>query len=365
MSITYFIVLWICIACEKVLSLTTDTADFKFCKSSFIHVPTIDLLFRVNKNQQICLSRNKYEDCAKDFPHTYDNKKACIAVYFINDFQVPVFSGVHFHGKVEQVNKMPRKKYSNHWRSSARDSSGNIVKLIDGNWRATTYQRGHQVGWKIAQMFDVKLALASNSLYHAAPQLGTINHDFYYKYESPVFDYADKTFFSQIIDGDVLKDFYYLAGSLPNQMNIVNGQRRDNWINMQGPTSSSTRPSDYHRNIPGFFWGATCFKYTFPTIGKSFSLTISYVTENKAGAVSNNPTSIDELKRKIEVLGNQYGSKVKVNNLFGSSDCETTYSCGQIKSMLIQNNPRLRSGEISALIRDLQPDNVPSSFPSC
>ena len=86
---------------------------------------------------------------------------------------------------------------------------------------------------------------------------------------------------------------------------------------------------------------------------KIFTLTISYVTENKAGAMSNNPTSIDELKRKIEVLGNQYGSKVTVINLFGSSDCETTYSCGQIRSILEQNNPWLTKGEVSELIRDL------------
>ena len=346
------------------MSFTTNTANFGICKSSLIGVPSIDLPFPV-KDPEICLSINNYGDCAKDDPHTYDNKKACIAVYFIDDYKVPLFSGVHFKGKVEQINTMKRKRNRSKWKSRARDSSGDIVNLMNGKWKARTYHRGHHVGWKIAQMFNVDLARASNSLYNVAPQLENVNNDFYYKYERYVFEYTEKKFFRQIIHGDVMKDFYYLAGSLPNQMNIVNGQPRDNWINLQGPVSSSTKPRNYYRNIPGFFWGAACFKYTFPTIGKSFSLTISYVTENKAGAMSNNPTSIDELKRKIEVLGNQYGSRVTVTNLFGSSDCETTYSCDQIRFILNQNNPRLTKDEISALIRDLQPDIVPSSFPTC
>ena len=267
MSITYFIALWFCIACEKAVSFTTSTANFGICKSSLIGVPSIDLPFPV-KDPEICLSINNYGDCAKDDPHTYDNNKACIAVYFIDDFQVPVFSAVHFQGKVEQINKMNKRK-KDYWKCGARDSSGNIVQLKDGDWGATTYQRGHLFGWKIAQMFNIDLARASSKLYNVAPQLENINNDFYLKYESPVFNYADKTFFCQIIDGDVLKDFYYLAGSLPNQMNIVNAQRRDNWINKQGPKSAPRKPLNYHRNIPGFFWGATCFKYTFSTIGKS------------------------------------------------------------------------------------------------
>ena len=99
------------------------------------------------------------------------------------------------------------------------------------------------------------------------------------------------------------------------------------------------------------YWGAACVKYTFPTMEESFSVTINYFSQNEVGAMSNNPTSIDELKTKIEMLGNQYGCRVHVANLFGSSDCETKYSCGQIRSVLEQNNPQLKKDKILALMR--------------
>ena len=77
----------------------------------------------------------------------------------------------------------------------------------------------------------------------------------------------------------------------------------------------------------------------------------NYFSQNEVGAISNNPTSIDELKTKIEMLGNQYGSRVHVANLFVSSDCETKYFCGQIRSVLEQNNPQLTKDEVLALMR--------------
>ena len=99
---------------------------------------------------------------------------------------------------------------------------------------------------------------------------------------------------------------------------------------------------------------------------ESFSVTINYFSETKVGATSSNPTSIDELETKIEMLGNQYGSRVDAANLFGSIDCETKYSCGQTRSVLEHNNLRLTKDEILALMRDLQPNIIPSSsFPTC
>ena len=45
--------------------------------------------------------------------HKHMTTKACIAVYFIDKYQVPVFSALHFQGKGEQINKMDRKKSNN------------------------------------------------------------------------------------------------------------------------------------------------------------------------------------------------------------------------------------------------------------
>ena len=58
-------------------------------------------------------------------------------------------------------------------------------------------------------------------------------------------------------------------------------------------------------------------------MGKSCSMTISYFIENNVGVMSNNPTPIDKIKTKIEMLGYQHGSSVHAANLFGFSDCET------------------------------------------
>ena len=81
-----------CIICEGFLE--TKDVNFEICQSSFIGrgLPSMTLYFPARYTKPFCISQNpnSMPKCSAD--QSYVNMKACIAVLYLNDWDIPLLS---------------------------------------------------------------------------------------------------------------------------------------------------------------------------------------------------------------------------------------------------------------------------------
>ena len=353
-SLLVFLVSW----CSISHSLwNTKDEDFGICSSSFLKLPSVDIYFFAQRRRPICISQNPYQYPKCSEIRRYKNNQACIAVLFLEDWGIPLFSAFHIRksgtnritegstrpnrGKCESVNSH---KFRSNWNKMALDNQGNTWPWNRGNWYAEgKYNRGHLVPVCLASIISRNMGAATFNMFNVAPQDEGRNLEIG-KYEQWLDIYA--TYYclnNNILGRDVLKDFYFLTGTVPDYNSRRPGQSgvAKNWIGPEDKTGvhdlmkQNYGPLSERRysNIPGLFWTAACCRYILPG-GGTFAVTASYYAENFKETVSFVKT-LSELKQKISWSSRTYGSHMTVHSFFGSTTaCEKEYGYQEIEAIL-------------------------------
>ena len=343
----------------------TKDEDFGICSSSFLKLPSMDIYFFAQRRRPICISQNphSYPKCS-DISR-YKNNQACIAVLFLEDWGIPLFSAFHIRksgtnriteggtrpnrGQCESVN---RHKYKSNWNKNALDNQGDTFQWNRGNWYAEgKYNRGHLVPVCLASIIGPNMGAATFNMFNVAPQDKFRNSDIG-RYEQWLDIFATHYCLSnKILGRDVLKDFYFLTGTMPDYISrkyrepgSVQPGDTVNWI---GPDNDDddevlhdVMKQNYgplfdrrYSNIPGLFWTAACCRYILPG-RETFAVTASYYAENFKETKSFVKT-LTELKEKISWYSRTYGSHMTVHSFFGSTTaCEKEYRYQEIEDIL-------------------------------
>ena len=313
--------------------------------------------------------------CSADQP--YNNMEACIAVLYLNDWGIPLFSA--FHIQKSRQNRIPqhgmranryqceafnRHRHRQNWNYIAQDKDGLPWTWDRKRWDATGhYNRGHLVPVCLATLVSLRMGAATFNMYNVAPQHKSTNLELSRSYESKIKAFADDYCLGEVIlSEDVIKDFYFISGTLPDVNGRGNRQPgrwgdKENWIGPRGMKEYvSAHPGIEYSNIPGLFWSAACCLYTFPD-GKKFAVTASYYIENFENQGRFTRT-LAELKHWIYRHGIKFGSRVEVHNLLGFCEHEDSYR--RIEEILKKYT---RKPEDKADIMYKMNPSFPTSFP--
>ena len=331
--------------------------DFGICSSSFLKLPSMDIYFFAQRRRPICISQDPYRYPKCSDISRYKNNRACIAVLFLEDWGIPLFSAFHIRksgtNRITEGSTRPNRdqcssttylKFNMHWNKKALDNKGNTWEWTREKWYAEgQYNRGHLVPVCLASIISRNMGAATFNMFNVAPQDQFRNSDIS-KYEQWLDIFATEYCLNnKVLGRDVLKDFYFLTGTVPdsNSQRLGHSGVAENWIGPEDKTgvhdlmkqSYSPLSDRRYSNIPGLFWTAACCRYILPG-GGTFAVTASYYAEHFKKTASF-LKRLSSLKQKISWSGRTYGSHMTVHSFFGSTTaCEKEYRYQEIEGIL-------------------------------
>ena len=331
----------------------TSAADFGICRSSFVALPSIEVHVP-QQSELACITQNPAATRARDVCsqlEPYDNNKACIAVYYLSKYNIPLFTAFRMQVTKERplrgnrYNRKACKRYATskskslwNFKASSTDGQNTIeCKTKPGTWEfdagsfRNQYDRGHMVPIALASRISLAMGAATFNYFNVGPQLKEVNNKLG-SFEDKMNMFAtDQCLNTGLITGNVVRDFYFITGTSPH---LSYGAK---WINKKGVngwTISHRTQESEGSNVPAFFWTAGCCVYKFPDQkDRRFATTVSYLIENRVGATVI-PKRLSDLIKDINLLYHRAGPRYKVNNIFGQSACERPYSKQYIINIL-------------------------------
>ena len=358
-SIIFYICLYILsIQCK---GMDTGKGNFGICSKSFIQTPSITLFYE-EEPKYVCIPQEKNK--GTDLKCGKEQEQMCIAVFYLPDYQIPLFSGFHIRGDpsgTENPVETQHLRGSNLWVKSAlnREGLSTDTATDDSSWKMdntrTGITRGHLIPAAVAALINKEMALASFNLFNIAPQYGSQNVVAGAKLEKNLKLFAEhckltleypkapkllnlppaKKWQKGEFTFDKLEvhtDFYLVTGTIPDDKN-----RR--WVNKDG--FYTRQPGSYSEgsgsHIPLVFWAAACCLYQFDDIG-TIPLTFGYYIVNEPGA-DKQPNrkfeyepDLSELKTSLNELS---AGKIVINNFFGvDSQCEEKRTYAEVADVL-------------------------------
>ena len=230
----FLIYVWIEFPFKSLGSEQTDTADFGICKSSFVALPSITVN-GPQKSQQVCITQHPKaidvrEVCSEDEP--YDNNRACIAVYYLRRYNIPLFTAFRIRATKNnplQVTSCTRDDCWRHakrrWAFQASSTDGHfnvLCKIQKGNWKFDVgsfpdqYNRGHLVPCALGKKISVTMGAATFNIFNVGPQQKQAN-SVLSSYEDNMIKFAtEKCLDTAVITGNVVRDFYFISGTSPD-----------------------------------------------------------------------------------------------------------------------------------------------------
>ena len=303
-------------------------------------------------SEQVCITQDPATaltgTCSQQEP--YDNSQACIAVYFLKTYNIPLFAAFRIRATTnrplnvyQRIYRDDCENYSGGWQYKAFSTNG--VKRIrcnteEDSWKFNFYQtrgvynRGHLVPCSLGKLIGLAMGAATFNIYNAEPQLKETNTALE-RLEANLIEYATETCLNTaVVTGNVVRDFYFISGSVPD---ITSSKKR--WINRGGVWSwkFNFAPS-LGSNVPAIVWTAGCCLLTFPNHhNKQFAVRISCFIKNEPGE-RGKYTDIFDLKKDMNLLYTTLFNKwVVTHNIFGGGACDKRYSYREISDILIRH----------------------------
>ena len=313
------------------------------------------------------------EVCSEDEP--YDNNRACIAVYFLRPYNIPLFAAFRIRATKNnplQVTSCTRDDCWRHakcrWAFQASSTDGHfnvLCKIQKGNWKFDVgsfpdqYNRGHLVPCALGKKISVTIGAATFDIFNVGPQQKQAN-SVLSSYEDNMIKFAtEKCLDTAVITGNVVRDFYFISGTSPD-LSYPNKWIDEKGVNIWGYPSASIPKKG--SNVPGFFWTAGCCVYKFPDQNdRRFAITVSYHIENDARATGKY-RRLSDFVNDINILYRRHSNnQAQVQNVFGSSACNRQYWREDIMQILNKqyswvNSKVIRKRMVNKVIRKLKPD---------
>ena len=386
---------------------TMDTAkqSFGICSKSFLKNPSITLTYKAEP-KFICIPQEK--NIETDLKCGNEQEQMCIAVFYLPDYQIPLFSGFHIRGDpsgLENPVETQNIRGSDLWVISAlnRDGLSTESSVDFSSWKTdntrTGITRGHLTPAAIAALINTEMSMASFTMFNVAPQYGSQNAIAGAKLEKNLKLFAEhckltleypkapkllnlppeKKWQKGEFTFDKLKvraDFYLVTGTIPDEIN-----RR--WVNKDGIyiRQAVNNPEKQGSHIPFVFWAAACCLYQFDDIG-TIPLTFGYyvVNEPEAEKQPNNPDRKYKFQHNLSKLKESLNDKSKlsfaknkpetivINNFFGvDSQCEEERTYVEIADVLNRYTKGVDARgnlEVMKLMYSMPSIFPESSFPS-
>ena len=401
-SIIFYICLYTFAIPCKGDSMNTAEQNFGICSKSFLRNPSITLTY-IKQPEFICIPQEK--NIETDLKCGNEQEQMCIAVFYLPDYQIPLFSGFHIRGDpsgLENPVETQSIRGSNLWVTSALNREGLSTESDVGfsSWKTdntrTGITRGHLTPAAIAALINTEMSMASFTMYNVAPQYGSQNAVAGAKLEKNLNVFAEhckltleypkapkllnlppeKKWQKGEFTFDKLKvhtDFYLVTGTLPDDVS-----RR--WVNNDGFYTRQVKnnPVNSGSHIPLVFWAAACCLFQFDDIG-TIPLTFGYYVINEPEA-DKQPNKKYEFKHDLSQLkkdlngfsrksfAENLGDLIVINNFFGpDSQCEEKRTYPEIAAVLnryTKGSDARGNLEVMKLMYSMPSIFPESSFPS-
>ena len=327
----------------------TNQADFGICTSSFSKLPSMQVhVERAWPSEQVCITQDSsLGACSQDEP--YDNNQACIAVYYLKKYNVPLFAAFRIRATRDRPLNVNQRIYradcenrSGGWQYEAFRTDGRDKKactILPDSWRFSfegapnVYNKGHLVPCGLGKRIGLAMGAATFNMYNAGPQRVEVNEALA-RLEANLIDYATETCLNtrDVITGNVVRDFYFISGTVPD----VSLEKK--WINREGAWKweDNWAPSK-GSNVPAFAWTAGCCLLTFPEQNRRFSIRVSYYIENEPGKAGRY-VDLSDLKYYLNVVYNhRFNRWVGIDNIFGDGACDKPYNYRDVSDILAKH----------------------------
>ena len=174
-----FIMFYICLYIFPIPSKVMKTAEetFGICSKSFLEYPSMTLPYKQDP-QFVCIPQEKNK--GTDLKCGKEQEQMCIAVLYLPDYKIPLFSGFHIRGDPSGKEVEVGRNF-NQWVTSALTREGLAITstIKYGSWLAdntrTGVAKGHLVPAKLAALINNEMSLATFNMFNVAPQYGSQN----------------------------------------------------------------------------------------------------------------------------------------------------------------------------------------------
>ena len=384
-----------CQGMPRIAETSTANETFGICDNSFFQTPSINL-YITSQPEFICLIQEKNRNTNLKCGNNPD--EMCIGVYYLTDYKIPLFSGLHIYGDVPIMEDLPNRAAiekqakminrdsgdSTPWQTRAlnRDGEDRQCDINAKSWQisGTGITRGHVMPASLGKLINLDTAVASFSMFNVAPQFEEQNNNIMEQKEKVVLQIArncksnikiiksHKQEKTQWKSSDFLfdkarvhTDFYFVSGTLPTDIDSSD-HPYPLWIDRSDEGlyhkigSFINRPGS---NVPSVFWTAVCCLYSFNDIGY-LPLTFGYYIVNRKSGIEKHTASLDDLKDWLGRESKQYNYRtIQVDNFFGvNSPCEKTLTYQQVAELLHRY-----TGDNEDVKKNLQVKQLMLSFP--
>ena len=212
---------------SRLVEERTNSANFGICRSSFIALPSIEVWVE-QPSEQVCITQDPKaltEVCSQQEP--YGNSRACIAVYYLRTYNIPLFAAFRMRATKERplpATRVYREdcfQQSGGWRYQASSTDGRYKRRCNtqqDSWRFNfgVYDRGHLVPCGLGKQIGQAMGAATFNIFNAGPQLKEANKALE-TFEANLIDYVTGTCLkTDVITGNVVRDF--ISFLVPYQM---------------------------------------------------------------------------------------------------------------------------------------------------